>query len=149
MLRHQNRASPGRIKCHLNGDLIHCHAIPQATMSAFPRFDWQSGKVIMRLVNPAADALLPEGDGAGRAAGEASHPDWRPGRENAIRLPDAIKSHGAGRLAWRNHSTTHWRPCPCVHPHQGALKPTLEFLVIQRECRNYDKSDPNLVRPNS
>jgi len=47
----------GRIKCYLNGQLIHDYSIPQPFVSVSPTLNETSGEVIVKLVNPTASAV--------------------------------------------------------------------------------------------
>jgi len=47
----------GRIKCYLNGQLIHDYSISQPFISISPTLDKVSGEVIVKLVNPTAKSV--------------------------------------------------------------------------------------------
>lgn len=49
--------SPGRIKCYLNGELVHDYSVPQYSISVSPTYDKSTGEVIVKLVNPKSEAV--------------------------------------------------------------------------------------------
>jgi len=88
--------SPGRIKCYLNGDLVHDYAIPQTTISVSPTLDKQSGEVIVKLVNPTSEAvdatIKLKGLGRVETQGKLLILAGDRDAENTITAPDTVKT---------------------------------------------------------
>ncbi len=87
---------PGNIKCYLDGQLIHDYDIPHPTPSISATLDKTAGEIIVKLVNPTADAMdaVINLNGVESVAPEATLMLLAGPRDaaNTIEHPDAIKT---------------------------------------------------------
>jgi len=88
--------SPGRVRCSLNGALVHDYAFPPNSISLSPTRDTRSGEIIVKLVNPGPESVgaqinlegLERVDPAGKLlilSGDRN-------AENSVQDPDVVRT---------------------------------------------------------
>ena len=97
--------SPGRIRCHLDGALVHDHEIRPVGLSASTTWDRDAREIVVKLVNPAEEAVTANIDLQGqlRIASSARIVTLSGdrGATNSVQNPDAVKPREGSIAAGR------------------------------------------------